>query len=181
MTTRPPERLVTDLCVVRRMTEADAESWKDAVDRSIEHLRPWMPWIKDEPMSLEARRELLATWSAEWDEDKEYPYGIEVDGAIVGSTGLHRRGDTGTLEIGYWIAVDFVGRGIATASSRALTETAMSLEGVDAVEIVHDVANVTSGRIPEKLGYRLVSTEEREPSAPGESGKFNRWRYERPK
>lgn len=162
------------------MVEADAPSWKAAVDRSLEHLRPWMPWIKDEPMTLAARRNMIIEWSNEWDDGKEYPYGIEVDGAIVGSTGLHRRGAADTLEIGYWIAVDFAGRGIVTASSRALTEVALSLEGVNAVEILHDAANAASGRIPEKIGYVLVATEEREPSAPGESGIFNRWRFERP-
>lgn len=179
MTSRPPERIVTDHCIVRRMDDADAASWKAAVDRSIEHLRPWMPWIKDEPMTLSARRELILAWSAEWDEDKGYPYGIEVDGTIVGSTGLHRRGESDTLEIGYWISADFSGRGIVTASSRALTEAALALDGIRAVEILHDVANVASGRIPEKLGYALVETEERTPSAPGESGTFNRWRIER--
>ena len=30
----------------------------DAVTESIEHLRPWMPWIADEPVTVEQRRAL---------------------------------------------------------------------------------------------------------------------------
>ena len=180
MARAPAEILVTEVCCVRRMAVDDASSWKNAVDRSIDHLRPWMPWIRHEPMSLEAREQMLRDWSASWDSATEFHYGIEVDGDIAGSCGLHRRSDADTLEIGYWVSVDHIGRGVGTAAAAALTAAALTVDGIVAVEILHDQANIASGRIPEKLGYQLFATEQREPTAPAETGVMKRWRFTKP-
>ena len=37
----------------------DAAAIKDAVDSSLEHLRPWLPWAHEEPQTLEQKVELL--------------------------------------------------------------------------------------------------------------------------
>ncbi len=59
------------------------------------------------------------------------------------------------LEIGYWIHPAFIGRGLATAAARLVTEAAFSVPGIDRVEIHHDRANEISGAIPRKLGFTL--------------------------
>jgi RimJ/RimL family protein N-acetyltransferase len=153
---------------------------KEAVDRSVEHLRPWMPWIAEEPTTLVQREELLSAWSRSWDDGTEFNYGIDVDGRIVGCCGLMTRAGPGLLEIGYWVSGDMVGRGIATAAARALTEAALCLDGVETVVIFHDEANTASSRIPEKLGYVREGVARREPEAPGESGVTVRWVIRRP-
>jgi RimJ/RimL family protein N-acetyltransferase len=87
----------------------------------------------------------------------------------------------GGLEIGYWVARDRVGRGIATAAAAALTEAAFGLPGIDRTEIVHDLSNAASGQIPRKLGYARVGTAVgRFPKAPGECGTSAIWRLVRP-
>ena len=45
----------------------------------------------------------------------------------------------GTIEIGYWLRPDAVGRGVMTATARALTTAAFALDGIARVEIRCDV------------------------------------------
>ncbi len=83
---------------------------------------------------------------------------------------MARRGPGG-LEIGYWVARDRTGRGMATAAAAALTEAAFGLPGIERVEIVHDLNNAASGQVPRKLGYARAGTGPgRFQRAPGECG-----------
>ena len=68
------------------------------------------------------------------------------------------------------------GRGIAGRVAGALTDVAFAVAGIEAVEIVHDRRNGPSGKIPARLGYRLVEEFRRPPEAPAESGLCHRWR-----
>ena len=87
----------------------------------------------------------------------------------------------GGLEIGYWVAREHTGRGIATAAAAALTEAGLGLPGIERIEIVHDLSNAASGQVPRKLGYARVGTGVgRFPRAPGECGTSAIWRLVRP-
>ena len=106
-------------------------------------------------------------------------YGVLLDGQPIGGTGLHRRAGPDTLEIGYWIHVDHIGRGYATELSAGLTDLAFTVDGIEHVEIHHDAANVRSAAVPRKLGFAHVATEPREPLAPGHTGVEWTWRVGR--
>jgi RimJ/RimL family protein N-acetyltransferase len=174
-----PSEIRTERLVVRGWRDDDAEALGHAVAASVEHLRPWMPWAADEPLSLEARRELIARWQRAWADDGETVYGILHDGTIVGGTGLHRRRGPGVLEIGYWIGVDHIGRGYATEAARALTAAAFAVPGIAVVEIRHDRANTRSGRVPAKLGFVLEEEVPDAVTAPAEIGIDCVWRVHR--
>lgn len=70
---------------------------------------------------------------------------------LVGSCGLGRR-PSGAVELGYWIARPFWGRGIATEAATALIEIARTL-GFTRLEGSHFLDNPASGRVLEKLGF----------------------------
>ncbi len=70
---------------------------------------------------------------------------------LVGSCGLGRR-PSGAVEMGYWIARPFWGRGLATEACGALVEIARAL-GLASVEGSHFVDNPASARVLEKLGF----------------------------
>ena len=55
----PPYRIVTERLVLRCWEPRDAPLLKEAVDSSIDHLLPWMPWAAHEPQSLEDKVALL--------------------------------------------------------------------------------------------------------------------------
>jgi RimJ/RimL family protein N-acetyltransferase len=154
--------------VVRPYTVDDAPALHAAILESIEHLRPWMPWIAAEPLTLEER--------VEWLRGVHDAEGIFVGDTCVGGTGLHDRiGPTGR-EIGYWVRVGWTGRGIATEAARQLTARAFTIRGIDHVEIHHDKANVASGRVPAKLGYTQIGEFPMERLAPAHTGIAVHWR-----
>jgi ribosomal-protein-serine acetyltransferase len=173
---RLPERIGI---LLRRWRVSDAEAQHRAVVESAEHLRPWMAWMAREPQPLEQRRAMLAEWERQWADGGDAAYGVFVDGRVAGSCGLHRRLGPQALEIGYWIHVDFVRRGLATSAARLLTDAAFAVPGIESVEIHHDKANVASQGVPRGLGYRLVGEREDGKFAPAELGVELIWRIER--
>jgi ribosomal-protein-serine acetyltransferase len=177
--TRPPERVVRGGLVIRRWRRADALAQAAAVRESLDHLRPWMPWAAAEPTPIEERQALLARWERAWEAGDEFAYGVFVDRKVAGGGSLMRRIGPGALEIGYWIHVDYVRRGYATALAATLTDAAFSLPDITHVEIHHDLANLASGRVPPKLGFTLIGDEPDEVAAPGEVGVSRVWRMTR--
>ena len=71
----PPEEVVLDGFVLRRYRRDDAPALAVAVGESLEHLRPWMPWIALEPVTLAEREDLISRWDRNWSEGTEYPTG----------------------------------------------------------------------------------------------------------
>jgi RimJ/RimL family protein N-acetyltransferase len=169
----PPEVIDAGSLVLRRGTGDDAADLAAAVAESLDHLAPWMPWATAEAATVEAQRRRLAEGG--WGPD-DYPYLImSKSGDIVGACGLHRRiGPTG-LEIGYWVSVRHTRCGYATTAAEALTRTALSLPGIERVEIHCDEANVASAGVPRRLGYRLDRIEGHSIDAPAETGRFMIW------
>ena len=175
----PPGEVVLEGFVLRRYQREDAGALAVAIGESLEHLRPWMPWIAPEPLRLEEREELIERWDRDWAKGREYSYGMFQGARVVGGAGLMRRIAKDGLEIGYWVHPAFVGRGFATRAAQALTTLGLSLRGVTHVEIHHDKANLASGRVPFKLGYEMVGEEPTKIAAPGETGLSCVWRMDR--
>jgi RimJ/RimL family protein N-acetyltransferase len=83
------------------------------------------------------------------------------DGAVAGQLLSFPR--EGVREIGYWLAREFWGRGIATA---ALAEFLRLVPERPVYGVVNE-ANVASCRVLERNGFVLAERREAEPSVPG--------------
>jgi ribosomal-protein-serine acetyltransferase len=162
--------------VLRRWVASDAESLGRAVAQSLEHVRPWLPWASQEPLSLDRREAMIRDWEREWSQGGDVVMGIFMSGQVVGGCGLHDRIGPGGLEIGYWTHPAVGGRGVATIAAGLLTDAAFALPGLTHVEIHVDKANERSAAIARKLGYRLVAETPEEVQAPGEVGLHCIWR-----
>jgi ribosomal-protein-serine acetyltransferase len=177
---RLPERVAgDDGLLLRRLEVGDAETLDTAVRESLDHLRPWMAWIAEEPLTIARRRKLLAQWERDWRAGDDVILGVFMDDELVGSSGLHHRIGPDGLEIGYWVHPGFTRRGIATRVSALLTRAAFETTPIGRVEIHTDRANVASSGVPHKLGFALLEEVSREPQAPGEAGVEQRWRLTR--
>jgi ribosomal-protein-serine acetyltransferase len=164
--------------VLKRWRASDAEAFAAAVTESTEHLRPWVAWVTDEPLSLGQRRAIIAKREQEWLDGGDVALAVIAEGHVAGGCGLRRRGP-GTLEIGYWIHSSFLRRGLATAASALLTDAAFGVTGIDHVEIHHDKANVASAGIPRRLGFEFVGEQPNEHPAPSDAGIDFTWRMSR--
>lgn len=156
----PAYRIITQRLVLRCWNPADATLLKDAIDASLEHLIPWMPWAKHEPVPLQAKIDLIRRWRGQFDLEQDFVYGVfdRVEENVLGGTGLHTRLGKDVREIGYWIHAGAIGQGFATELSAALTKVAFEVDKVERVEIHCDPRNVRSAAVPQKLGYALEAT-----------------------
>jgi RimJ/RimL family protein N-acetyltransferase len=175
---RPPERIeLPSGVVLRRLRSDDVDALQAVIDVSREHLRPFMPWADQDH---ETTASFIAKASEGWEAGASFAYAVtEPEGSggerVLGGCGLHRRGGPESLEIGYWLRPDAVGRGVMTAAAGALTAAAFTIDGVTVVEIRCDAANHRSAAIARRLGYRHVGDEDHDPEAPGEIGRRQTW------
>lgn len=180
MANRLPEHITgPGELVLRRWHREDAAILAQAVTESLEHLRPWMPWAAQEPLSLDERTELIDRWEREWLAGGDVLLGVFLSGSVVGGCGLHRRIGPGGLEIGYWTHPTFLRQGIGSTAARLLTDAAFANKEITHVEIHHDKANEASAAIPRKLGFQLIREVPDDPQAPGEVGISCEWRLTR--
>ncbi len=164
---------------LRPWRDEDAPAMGRAVAESLEHLRPWMPWIAHEPLSDDARRALIHGWRRDAKAGGDRVFGMWLGDRVAGGCGLHHRIGPGGLEIGYWVHVAMTRRGIASEAVRQLCAMAFADPAVDRVEIHHDRANMASGRVPARLGFTHVRDRAQAPEAPGCEGVERIWRLER--
>jgi RimJ/RimL family protein N-acetyltransferase len=165
-----PYRIETERLVVRCYEPRDAPLLKEAIDSSLEHLQPWMPWALDEPQTLEQKIELVEAFRSSFHAGENFTYGIfDADGrALLGGTGLHPRVGPGGLEIGYWVRASATRQGIVTESTAALTRVGIELCEADRIEIRIEPRNEASFGVPRKLGFVEEATLRRR--LPGREG-----------
>jgi RimJ/RimL family protein N-acetyltransferase len=156
----PPYRIETERLVIRCYEPEDAPLLKAAVDQSIEHLLPWMPWARFEPQTLDEKVELCRTFRGQFDLDDNYVYAIFTPDETeqLGGSGFHKRANEGSLEIGYWVSSGAVGQGIATEATAVQTRAALELCGIDRVDIQVEPRNERSLAIPRRLGFTEEGT-----------------------
>ena len=172
-----------DGLVLRRATTAHASALARAVGESLEHLAPFSPWADDANARPAAQHARLVGVERLWTLGKEYQFVVcpreDDHDLVVGGVGLVARDRWGvsrrSTEIGYWVHVDWCGRGIATRASRALARVSFELLGAEMVVIACDEANAASIAVPGKLGFTHDRTIDRRPDAPGESGHLQIW------
>lgn len=84
-------RIETDRCVLRPLKPSDALELKNLVESNLDHLKPWMPWAKEEP--LEKKAEQIRSWRGNFDLNTDYHYAVFYpdNRRMIGSSGLHPR------------------------------------------------------------------------------------------
>ncbi len=153
----PPYRIETDHFLLRCYRPEDAPLLKEAVDSSLEHLRPWMPWAHQEPTELAVKIAMCRKFRGQFDTDSDYVYGLFnlEETQLLGGCGLHTRQGPQCLEIGYWVRADACKKGLASGLTQALTKAAFEVVNIPRVEVHVDPKNVFSARVPRKLGFHL--------------------------
>jgi RimJ/RimL family protein N-acetyltransferase len=163
-------RVETPRLILRCWSPEDAPDLRAALDESDRHLRPWIPFMKDESRSMEETVDWLRLHRSNFDSDVMYRYGVfEKDsGVLLGENMLLGRVGPGGFEVGYWTHVNSGGHGYATEASCAMIRVAFELAGVERVEIHCAPDNTASVAIPAKLGFSHEATlKDRAPDTEG--------------
>jgi len=115
----------------------------EAIARSLANV-PWPYGMRDAEAFLASPRDPILPSLLIFERGPAAPQ-------LVGACGLGRR-PSGSVEMGYWIARSFWGRGFATEACTALVDIARTL-GLSSLEGSHFIDNPASSRVLEKLGF----------------------------
>ena len=156
----PAYRIESKRLVIRCYNPSDAPLLAESVTESLEHLRPWMPWVYNEPEPIEEKIRRLKLFRGNFDLGQNFTYGIFnlEETKLMGGTGLHTRLGENELEIGYWIHKDHINQGLVTESTAALVKVAFEIIHVHRLEIHCDPENFASAAVPRKLGFTHEGT-----------------------
>ena len=136
--------------VVRSWSKTDAPSLaRHANDRAIwRNLKDRFP----NPYSLANAERFIEDCRTEVPESA---FAIVVDDEAVGSIGFEHRGDiwSRSVELGYWLAQPYWGRGITTNAVRTMTQWAFDTWQINRVWAGVFAWNPASARVLEKAGY----------------------------
>src|SRR6201991_278252 len=156
-----PYKLETQRLFIRCYEPGGVRLLDEAINANLDHLRPWMPWAREEPKSLDARAAIIRQFRGQFDLGQDFAFGIfdKMGKEQLGATGLHiRNADRDIREIGYWIGEKHINRGYATEAVSALIRVGFELEGLARIEIHCTPQNVRSSNIPRKLGFTHEAT-----------------------
>src|SRR3954470_21576754 len=120
------------------------------------HAAAYAEWMPED----DARRETSAS-EAHWREHGFGPWAVLEEGRFVGFAEVHYAGegiggiDPREVEVGWVIAEDSRGRGVATEAMHAAIADAWTRATTDHVVAYIRPENAISQRVAEKLGFRL--------------------------
>jgi ribosomal-protein-serine acetyltransferase len=152
-----PSEFTTERLLIRMPRPGDGKAMFDAVNASIDELKPWLPFAQKEQSEdeIEANiREAHVNFLKR--EDLRLLVFLKETGELIASSGLHRIDwNVRKFEIGYWIDTRYSGHGYMTEAVKAITEFAVNELKARRVEIRCDTRNKKSSAIPERLGFTL--------------------------
>jgi RimJ/RimL family protein N-acetyltransferase len=110
-----------------------------------------------EPYTEADARTWIEQTIRDWDEHKEAAFAVTdaQTGEVLGAIGLNLHEHFALQgSIGYWVAREARGRGVATAALRLVARWALADLGLPRVQLVTDPANAASMRVAEKAGFK---------------------------
>lgn len=163
MDSRIPTTLRTPRLLLRPWRATDAEALQPILEANAAHLGPWIPAHVALPAPLPALKDRLAGFAADFAADRSFRFAILTgdESRLLGEADLFPR-DAGErvplacadrAELGYWLAANATGQGIATEAVGALFDVAATLRQMTHAEIRCDVANAPSGAVARRLGF----------------------------
>jgi RimJ/RimL family protein N-acetyltransferase len=145
-----PEELTDGVVTLRPWRDSDAPALAATCDEP--SLARWLPMIPY-PYSEADAREFISTQPQR---NAEGSGNLGIFDAetreLRGACGFRGK-DNDRVEFGYWVGLDYRGRGIAPRALRLLTRWAAEALGAKRLQLHADVDNVASHRVAEKAGF----------------------------
>ena len=136
--------------MIRRLVPDDAKELARLLSTNRSFLAPYEPERPEGFFTVGAQRERL--------EAAEHLFGIIDEGTLAGTIALLKlvRGAFQSANLGYWVAEDRNGRGLATRGVGAMVELAFGELGLHRLEAATLVDNSASMRVLERNRFAYI-------------------------
>lgn len=155
-----PDHFETERLLIRAPRAGDAPPIHAAIQESLVHLQPWMPWARADE-TVDDLESFLRQMAARFLLREDLPLMLwrKSDGIYVGGSGLHRMDwSVPCFEIGYWVRVSLQGQGYITEAVNGITQFAFNELSAERLEIRCDARNTRSASVAQRTGYTLEGT-----------------------
>lgn len=143
--------------ILRRISYSDSKVIFGLIDKYRDSLRLWLPFV-DMTLSPEHTEAFIGSLFALHSREIVFVVSYQDQAAgLIGYKDIDQHNKK--LEIGYWIAPVFEGRGIITRSLKTLIETAFEKMDINRIQIKCAVTNTKSSNLPKKLNFRFEGIE----------------------
>lgn len=143
-----------DGILIRPWAEDDADALFGTVSQSLPTLSQWLPWAKPDYADTDS-----AGWIAHcqraWAAGTDYHFGVfdPNSGRLLGGVGLSRVSPVRcAANLGYWVADDVRGGGVAVAAAHLAATWAFAQLRLQRIEVLVQPENRASLRVAVKLG-----------------------------
>jgi len=131
----------------------DAEELFEVVDGNREHLGKFLGWVQHNTSSQDSSKFINSLDHSDLYSEKFALFVTHKDN-IAGVVDFNRgRKNSNELEIGYWLAKDYLGQGLMTKACAAFIDYAFKNSDVNRIVINTDTRNYKSQAVPRRLGF----------------------------
>ncbi|MBI4901189.1 MAG: GNAT family N-acetyltransferase [Actinobacteria bacterium] len=134
----------------RLLEAADAVRLAGLVQRSRAYLAPWEPVRPETYFTLDGQRDVVAQSLERYAEGAHVPHVIlDDERQVVGRINLNNvvRGAFQSASVGYWLAEEAAGRGLATAALAEMVQVGFNEQGLHRLEAGTVPDNIRSQRV----------------------------------
>jgi [ribosomal protein S5]-alanine N-acetyltransferase len=151
-------RIRTERLLLRPLQTGDAGRLRSVLRRNALHLAPWQPSSVPGADTLAHAADLLVRDRALWRADRQYAFfgfldGVDLPIVRISLSGIHRGGYQGGY-LGYWVDVDYLGRGFAIESVNAMLQFAFGPLHLHRVQAAVMPRNEPSVKVLKHTGFR---------------------------
>ena len=147
---------VDDSVELRLLNHETDDSVYALIMQNYDYLKEWVFWV-NEKFDRKLAKHFTDLNLQSFAEQKAYIMGVYVDGKLVGSVDVRDIVPGDSAEVGYWIAEDFTGRGLASRCTMSLIDYVRQKHGVKHFYLLTLVDNIASVRVAEKMGFTFDS------------------------
>ena len=145
------------VCQLRKWRMEDAADLAAVIanPRILENLRDGIPYPYTEADGREVITAMLSV-----NEQDMFAFAITVQDRVIGSISVSRQSNihSRTAELGYYLAEEYWGRGIATEAVQQICEYVFSHSDILRIFAEPFAYNVASQHVLEKAGFQFVGT-----------------------
>jgi ribosomal-protein-serine acetyltransferase len=149
-----PTRIETARLELRAPDEVDVQPLYEAIEASLEDLRPWISWAQKMP-TVEDLERVVANTRTWFTERETFVWRVYLKGTktLIGEIDIHHLDwEVPKCEIGYWGRSDYTGQGYMSEAVSSVLQVAFEVLKMRRVEALCDSRNDRSIRLAERVG-----------------------------
>ena len=149
---------MTETLLVRPLAATDSAALAALYRANRNYLAPFEPLREEAFFTLDGQAARVTDLLAEHAQGRAYPYVIEVAGRLAGRITVTNvaRGPFCSGSLGYWVAADQAGRGLATQAVRTVVADCFTTHELHRLEAATLVDNLASRAVLRRTGFTLI-------------------------